>query len=165
MNLMNTRQTKNYQQAAINIAIFSVCLTLLLGISLIITGEDLKICIVGMVFGISINIVLLYGAKTKDTTHLFLWLFFSGILVIGLVVGMTYFAYNSVMFLEMSSAPERSFQNETKANILRLRSIYLAYAVISGLLTIFLVSISIIIKKSYNGIQSEDTQYQHGKLV
>ena len=164
---MNTRQRTTFQRAAIHIAILSVCLILLLGISLIIIGEDLKICIVGMVFGISINTVLFYGAKTKDTTHLFLWLFFSPILVVGLLVGMIYFAFKSEMFqaIYTSNTPDGLSQNETKANILRLRSINLAYAVISGLLTIFLVLVSIVIKKIYNEIQSEDTQYRCGKLV
>ena len=164
---MNTKRAKSFQQTAIIIAILSACLIFILGISLIIIGEDLRVCIVGMVLGISINIVLLYGAKTKDTTHLFLWLFVSAMLVLGLIVGMAYFAYESEKFREMyiSNTPNGSFQNETKANILRLRNTTLAYAVISGLFTIFLVSVSIVIKKIYNEIQSEDTQYRHGKLV
>ena len=164
---MNTNKINGFQQTAKNIAILSGCLMLLLWGSLIIIGEDVRMCMVGIVFGITINAVLFYGAKTKDTTHIFLWLFFSAILVVGLFVGMIYFACESDKFRKMYllSTPDRTFQNETEANIVRLKSANLVYAVISGLLTVFFVSVSTIIKKLYNEIQTEDANYNHGKLV
>lgn len=70
------------------IAMFLVCLTLITGVSSIVHGGELEASLVGIAINISITGILFYGAKAKDTVHIFVWLVFALLQIVGLIIGM-----------------------------------------------------------------------------
>ena len=158
-------KSKSLQEKVRVISIFIACLTLLVGISSIVHGGDLEMSIVGIVVNISITGVLFYGAKTKDTTHLVVWLVFSVLEIIALIIGMCYFAIESAQFnIKYNYQKDSgSFNNETMENTWNHRILYTVYSVIFGLLSIFLLSISVIVKKFYDEVQRGEAYQPHGR--
>ena len=162
---MCTKSTSLQEQVRV-ISIFVACLTLLVGISSIVHGGDLEISVVGIVINISITGVLFYGAKTKDTTHLVVWLVFSVLEIIVLIIGMCYFAYEAEqLHITYNYQKHRGTLNtEEMENIWNSRIIYTVYSVIFSLLSIFLFSISIIVKKFYDELhRRSEYQPHHGR--
>ena len=159
---MCTKNTSLQEQVRV-ISIFVICITLLVGISSIVHGGDLEISVVGIVINISITGVLFYGAKTKDTTHLVVWLVFSVLEIIVLLLGMCYFAYEAEKFHVIYKYEQHrgSLNTEKMENIWNSRIVYTVYSVIFGLLSIFLFSISIIVKKFYDELQRRSEYQPH----
>ena len=159
---MCTKSTSLQEQVRV-ISIFVICITLLVGISSIVHGGDLEISVVGIVINISITGILFYGAKTKDTTHLVVWLAFSVLEIIVLLLGMCYFAYEAENFHVIYNYEQHrgSLNSERMKNIWNSRIVYTVYSVILGLLSIFLFSISIIVKKFYDEVQRRSEYQPH----
>ena len=143
------------------IAIFIACLTLLVGISSIVHGGDLEMNLVGMVVTMSITFVLFYGAKTKDTTHLLVWLVFSFLQIVILTIGMCYFAIESDQLRVMYNLHKQHAL--LSKEIWNLRITYITYSVVSGLLTTLLLSISVIVKKFYDELQRREIYHPPGR--
>ena len=158
-------QRKTLQGLVCTISMFLIGLTLLVGISLILREGDLEMNVVMMVVNICITIVLFYGAKTKDTTHLRIWLFYTFIQIIGLFIGMCYFAYQSEELRERHTLnkPFGSITNKTIEKIWKLRITSIVYSVSCGVLAIALMLVSIIVKKLFNKIQRDDINQPRGR--
>ena len=158
-------QNKSLQQPVRAIAVAVAGITLLVGISSIVHGGDLEWSIGGLVVNLSITGVLFYGAKRKDTTHLVLWLVFSLIQIIGLFIGMCYFAYEAKQLLAMykSAYRKETVNKDMVEGIWKLRMTYIVYSLIMGVLIMILFSISIVVKKFYDELQRSETYQPYGK--
>ena len=152
--------TRSLQEPVRVLAIFIACLTLVVGISSIIHGGDLEMSLIGLLVNLSIAGVLFYGAKKKDTTHLVVWLVFSLIQMIGLIIGACYFAYESEQVWANYNVV---YRKESMEIIWKLRVTYVVYSLVFGVLTIVLFSISIIVKKFYDELQRRETDHPYGK--
>ena len=154
---------KSLQDPVRIIAIFVVCLTLVVGISSIVHGGDLEISIVGIVVNLSIYCVLFYGAKKKDTTHLVIWLAVSLAELVSLIIGICYFAYESEK-LRLQQHSEQQPIDRSQAELLFNRRVdYIVYSTVSGVLTIFLFSIMIIVKRFHNELLRSENCQENGR--
>ena len=159
-------QSESLKEAVYIAAIISGCLVLMLGIlSIAYGGGRLEINIVGITVNVLIAIVLFYGAKIKDTTHLVVWFYFASVQAIGLIIGMIYFIYQSEELLRLypSKSAGLSLYHKTMEVMWKRRMVCIIYAVFLGLLLIFLLVISIIVKKFYDEIQCNVIRQSHGK--
>ena len=156
-------QNKSLQDPVRIIAIFVVCLTLLVGVSSIVHGGDLEISIVGIVVNLSIYCVLFYGAKKKDTTHLVVWLAVSLAELVSLIIGICYFAYESEKLRLQQNSEKLPIDPSQDELVFKLRVMYIVYSAVSGVLTIFLFSIMIVVKKFYNELLRSDDCQEHGR--
>ena len=141
------------------IAIFLGCLTILVGVSSIVHDGDLELSIVGIAINIFISGVLFLGAKRRSTTHLMVWLMFTLLQIIGLVVGMCYFSYEaqslSTLYNSLPSEP-LPLPGEKLENIHELRIAYIVYAIVCGILIALFLFISVIVKKFHDEIKRQD---------
>ena len=158
-------QIKSLQDPVRIIAIFVGCLTLVVGISSIVHGGDLEISILGIVVNLSIYSVLFYGAKKKDTTHLVVWLAVSLAELVFLIIGICYFAYESEKLRLQQNSEEQQIDPEQAELVFKLRVEYIVYSAVSGVLTIFLCSIMIVVKKFHNELLRSDNCQEHGRCV
>ena len=156
-------QNKSLQDPVRIIAIFVVCLTLLVGVSSIVHGGDLEISIVGIVVNLSIYCILFYGAKKKDTTHLVVWLAVSLVELVSLIIGICYFAYESEKLRLQQNSEKLPIDPSQDELVFKLRVMYIVYSAVSGVLTIFLFSIMIVVKKFYNELLRSDDCQEHGR--
>ena len=152
---VSSKNDKSLQEPVRVIAIFIVCLILLVGISSIVHGGDLETSIVGILINISITFVLFYGAKTRSISHLRNWLILSLMQISGLVIGIAYFAYESEQLRETYKTRKSngSFNNETMENILKLKMTYIIYSIVFAVLAVFVTLVFIIVKKFYDELQ------------
>jgi len=157
LNVSNgsSKEPQSLQEPVRVIAIFVVCLILLVGISSIVHGGDLETSIIGIVINISITLDLFYGAKTRSTSHLRHWLMLSLVQLSGLIIGIGYFSYESEQLRAVynSQKSNGSFNEEAMESVWKLRMTYIIYALVFGVLAAFLISISIIVKKFYDELQ------------
>ena len=65
--------------------------------------------IIGMYFNLAIATILVYGATTKDTTILVIWLFIYLIQLIWLLIGLCSFAYHSEQLNAMYTSKKTSW--------------------------------------------------------
>jgi NADH:ubiquinone oxidoreductase subunit 5 (subunit L)/multisubunit Na+/H+ antiporter MnhA subunit len=136
------------------------------GISSIVHDGDLLMTIVWIVINISISGVLFNGAKTKDTTHCLVWLVFSVLEIVVLIIGMCYFAYQAEQYHIIYNYQKQrgSLNIEQMENIWNSRIVYTVYSVIFSVLSIFLFTISIIVKKFYDELhRRSEYQPHHGR--
>ena len=156
-------QNKSLQDPVRIIAIFVGCLTLVVGISSIVHGGDLEISIVGIAVNLSIYCVLFYGAKKKDTTHLVVWLAVSFAELVSFVIGICYFSYESEMLRLRQNSEMQPLDPAEAELIFKLRVEYIVYSAVSGVLTIFLFSIMIVVKRFYNELLRCENCQEHGR--
>ena len=88
------------------IAIFLGCLTILVGVSSIVHDGDLELSIVGIAINIFVSGVLFLGAKRRSTTHLMVWLMFTMLQIIGLLIGICYFSYEAESLRILINSPQ-----------------------------------------------------------
>ena len=142
------------------IAVFLVCLTLITGISYIVHGGDLEAGLVLIVINLSITGILFYGAKAKDTVHIFVWLVFGILQIVGLIIGMCYFAYTSELLLDNY---KKLKTEETRNSVWESRIVCIVYSVICFILAIILVIICIVVKKFYDELKRHQPFRPQGK--
>ena len=148
------------------IAIFLGCLTILVGVSSIVHDGDLELSIVGMSINIFISGVLFLGAKGRSSTHLVVWLMFSLLQIIGLVIAMGYFAYraNSFPTLDTTSLePTGSLGQEEIENNQDFKIAYIVYSIVSGILAALFLFISVIVKKFYDELIRQQPYGTNGR--
>ena len=146
-------RNKSLQKYVIVISMCISCLVVLLGILSFFHQRYMEVIMVFVVVNLSLAIVLLCGAKSKDTTHILVWLFFSFMQGIGLFLGMCYFAYQSEQSATTGLAQEKACGtvcNKTSETTQALRINDVVYSVIFGVITILHILISIIVKEFYN---------------
>ena len=156
-------QNKSLQDPVRIIAIFVGCLTLVVGVSAIVHGGDLEISIVGIVVNLSIYCVLFYGAKKKDTTHIVVWLAVSLAELGSFIIGICYFAYESEKLRLRRNSEKEPIDPAQAELVFKLRVEYIVYSAVSGVLTIFLCSIMIVVKKFHNELLRSENCQEHGR--
>ena len=147
------------------IAVFQIFATLIVGSLSIICGGSLEKIIVGMGLNVSIAIVLFTGATTKDTTHLVVWSFFSFFQEIILIIGIGYFAYNSVKSHNVYELRPLTglFNNGTNDRIWFHRVIDRIYCGIFCFLALILLLSLIVVKQFYDQLESSESRPVKGR--
>ena len=155
----------NLQGSVRSIALFHICATLIVGTLAIICGGSLEKSIVGMGLNVLIAIVLFTGATTKDTTHLVVWSFFSFFQEILLIIGIGYFAYNSVKSRNVHELRTLTglFYSGTNDRIWFLRVIDRIYCGIFCLLALLLFLSLIVVKQFYDQLESIESRPVKGR--
>jgi len=148
------------------IAIFLGCLTILVGVSSIVHDGDLELSIVGIAINIFVSGVLFLGAKRRSTTHLMVWLMFTMLQIIGLLIGICYFSYEaeSLRILINSPQPLEPLKQETLDRIRELRIAYIVYAIVFGILITLFIFISVIVKKFYDELKNQNPFGTNGRV-
>ena len=151
---------KNLHEQVKVIAIFLVCLILITGISSIVHGGDLEASLVGIVVSLSITSLLFYGAKNKDTCLIIIWLVLALLQIVGLLIGVCYFAYVSQLLLESYNNLN---SNEAKTSVSKSRLVYIVYSVICSIIATILTFICIVVKKFYDELKRREPFRPQGK--
>ena len=148
--------TLNINKQVYLIVVVLVFLTIMLGSLLISYGGNTIISSVGIIINLSVTGILFYGVKTEDTTHVFVWLVFSLVEMIALVIVMSYYAIKAANmlniynhFLQNSSVPRQSLIK----TIWEKHISFVVFSIIFGLSTISLFSMIFIVRIFYRRIQ------------
>ena len=147
------------KQKVYAIIVVLVCLTIIMGVLLVVYGENLVISVGGTIVNICLTFILLYGVKTQDTTHVLVWLVFSLVETVALVIGISYYAIKAVHMhnIQKTLSNNDSFQSRKMfENILDTGKRYKSFSIIFGCSTIILVPIIYTVKKYYHQIQREE---------
>ena len=147
------------KQQVYAIIVVLVCLTIMMGVLLVVYGENLVISIAGTIVNLCLTFILLYGVKTQDTTHVLVWLVFSLVETAALVISILYYAIKAVHMhnLQKTLSNNDSFQGKKMfENILDTGKRYKTFSIIFGCSTIILVPIIYTVKKFYDQIQREE---------
>ena len=133
------------------ISIIMVLLTALLGALLFSIGSYWKIIAIWMILNLWMSTVLFYGAKTKDTTHILIWLLTSMLQTAGSLIAMCYFAYRAqeLKLHHIERYTDMSENNDEEQHSKQMRSGYILYSVLFGLLPILLASMAIFVFRFY----------------
>ena len=148
------------------IAIFLGCITILVGVSIIVHDGDLELSVVGSAINIFTSGVLFLGAKRRSSTHLVVWLMFALLQIVGLVIGMCYFAYqaNSLRISDNSSLePTGSIGEENIENNNKFRISYIVYSIGFGILAALFIFISAVVKKFYDELRKQRPYGRNGR--
>ena len=140
------------------ISIISVFLNVMVGFLLLSLGSYWKLSAIGMVLNFWMSIVLFYGAKTKDTTHLLIWLLASIMQSAGSFIAMCYFAYQAqeLKLLSIEHYSNLTKDYEEKQHFMKMRSNYILYSVIFGIVPILFASMAIFVIRFYIIAASQD---------
>ena len=148
--------TLNINKQVYLIVVVLVFLTIMLGSLLISYGGNTIISSVGIIINLSVTGILFYGVKTEDTTHVFVWLVFSLVEMIALVIVMSYYAIKAANmlniynhFLQNSSVPRQSLIK----TIWEKHISFVVFSIIFGISTISLFSMIFIVRIFYRRIQ------------
>ena len=147
------------KQQVYAIIVILVCLTIMMGVLLVVYGENLVLSIAGTIVNLCLTFTLLYGVKTQDTTHVFVWLVFSLVETVALVIGTSYYAIKAVHMhnIQKTLSETNSFQSKKLfENILDRENKYKTVSIIFGCSTIILVPIIYAVKKFHDEIQREE---------
>ena len=149
---------QNLQIGVYVISIILVFLTILVGVLFLLLGSYCKLSAIGMVLNFWMSIVLFYGAKTRDTTHLLIWLLASIMQSAGSFIAMCYFAYQAhelkLLNIEYYSNLTKDYEEEQYS--MKMRSNYILYSVIFGIVPILFASMAIFVIRFYIIAASQD---------
>ena len=93
--------TLNINKQVYLIVVVLVFFTIVFGSLLISYGGNIILSSIGMIINLSVTGILLYGVKTEDTTHVLVWLVFSLVEMIALVIAMSYYAIKAAHMLNI----------------------------------------------------------------
>ena len=137
------------------LATFSSVFALFIGIALATYGMNVALTIILMSLHTSINGVLFYGVRRRDTTHIFVWLVFSFIEAIFCIVFVFYFViesenflrkYNHLKMIDSFHTPKYKVLKELGTR----QYSCLAFSIAFGLFMVILLSTSVTVKKFYD---------------
>ena len=145
-----------FKQQVYLIVVVLVFLTITLGSLLMSYGGNTILSSVGIIINLSVTGILFYGVKTEDTTHVFVWLIFSLVEMIALVIAMSYYAVKAAhmqnIYSQLSESPSVARQDLIKT-IWEKHISFVVFSIIFGLSTIFLFSMIFIVRIFYRRIQ------------
>ena len=149
-------QLTTLKQQAYVIVVVLVFLTITLGSLLMSYGGNTILSSVGIIINLSVTGILLYGVKTEDTTHVLVWLVFSLVEMIALVIGMSYYATKAANMQNIynhlskdSSVPRKDLIK----TIWEKHISFVVFSIIFGVSTISLLSTIFIVRMFYRRIQ------------
>ena len=148
----------NKQQIYVIIVIL-VFLTIIMGGLSVLYGANLGIFIAGTIINLCITFILLYGVKNQDTTHVLVWLVFSLVETVALVIGMSYYAIKALHMHNIHKTLSNNDPFRSKKlieNILDRGRRYKTFSIIFGCSTMILLPIIYAVNKFYDQIQREE---------
>ena len=93
------------------------------------------------------------------------WLMFTMLQIIGLLIGICYFSYEaeSLRILDNSSQSLEPLKQETLDRIRELRIAYIVYSIVFGILITLFIFISVIVKKFYDELKTQNPFGTNGR--